>query len=115
MKLPEFDKVLKKFLKYLKTQDKLKTSNDLLPRLLYEYIDSLDCNVTRCIMSVGTLINREKHDAQINVEMQYTTTTYVEIYIHKKGKDLSEGWIKQKKPFFGDLMNEVADAIINHK
>ena len=38
MKLPEFNKVLKKFLKYLKTQDKLKLSQDLLPKINYTFI-----------------------------------------------------------------------------
>ena len=98
---------LKKFVKYLKTQDKLVTSDDLLDKMLYTYMSSIGgINTTRCILWKGTLINRRKYDCQLNIEIQMFGTerkSYVDLFVHKTGGRLDDfnSWKNEDEPYFG--------------
>lgn len=92
-----FKRILNIFIEYLEKQDKLVTAEDLLPHMLYNYIWSIDgIHTTRCILSRGILVP-EGFDSQINVEFQPFNgggKVEVEIYHHKEGLPLTEGWKK---------------------
>ena len=102
-----FTMVLNAFVKWLGTQDKLLYADDLLDDLSYTYMgyswNKMD--VCRVILWKGVLM-KEDQDAQINIEIQRHNggCTYVEIYTHKKGLPLTEGWKIAKAPNADDMI-----------
>jgi len=102
VKNQDFLRVRNKFIKFLNKQDKLKTVDDLLEDISYNYMNSdKGIHITRCILWKGVLIDRTKYDCSLNIEYQEfdTNKTYVQIYNHKKGKKLNDStsWIKEKR------------------
>jgi hypothetical protein len=89
-----FDKALEKFIKYIGSQDKLKTADDLLSKIQYTYMTSIPkYNVVQCILWRGILIDRKKYDAQLNIQLQIPTGYRIDIFVHEKGKNLNDGWV----------------------
>jgi hypothetical protein len=95
----------KQFIKFLSKQDKIKTAEDLVPGLHYEYISGIPNIVYRCILR-----KRPKefnviepgpvtYDAMINIEISLSECTYVYIKNHNIGKRLDDinSWVNDKK------------------
>ena len=88
---------LKKFLKFMSKQDKIKCVEDLVPDLHYGSLHNL-CTATytrRALLRRGISDARERglpHDALINIDVESMEPlgVYTYIWAHKTGKPLFE-------------------------
>lgn len=104
-----FKMVMDAFVKWLGTQDKLVTADDLLDELSYTYMEFSwnKMDVCRAILWKGVLM-KEDQDAQVNIEIQpfeeHCRGSYCRIYAHKKGLPLTEGWKIAEEPNADDMI-----------
>jgi len=95
----------KQFIKFLSKQDKIKTAEDLVLGLHYEYISGIPNIVYRCILRKRPkefyIIEpgHTTYDAMINIEISLSECTYVYIKKHTIGKKLDDinSWTDDKK------------------
>lgn len=104
-----FKVTLEQFMDFLKTQDQLKTAEDLVNGFTYTHLVSWNkVDTCRCILWDGVLMKPED-DAQLNIQIDVFAQSIGdgEIYAHTKGLPLTEGWHKAEEPNADDMLREM--------
>ena len=96
IKHQDFDRVLQDFMCFLREQDKIETSDDLIQNMQYTYMTcSKGINTCRCILQ------KTQNGSRLNIEyrLYQEEKTYVKILTQKEGEYLAniDSWIFEEE------------------